>query len=76
MKDPLWRVVLNWCAVITFFGAPLMIFLMHTFLPDFRTHIGEYAYLRGWFEHIVFLVFGLAGLHTVGQILGNNNHKK
>lgn len=76
MKEPLWRTVLNWGVVITFFGAPLMVFLMHVFVPGFNAHITEYAYLRPWFQHIALLVFGLAGLHTAGQILTNGKDDK
>jgi hypothetical protein len=68
-SDPLWRKVLCWCAVVTFFSAPLAYFIL-TYLTwelpalrDLPEH-GFWATLGEWYRILAALVFGLAGLHS------------
>jgi hypothetical protein len=69
MKEPLWRSVLCWGAVITYLTLPLLTFVL-VFIsdefswPHFNEHLREYKFLTPYFESVTALIFGLAGLNT------------
>jgi hypothetical protein len=69
MKEPLWRSVLCWGAVITFLTLPMLIFVL-VFIstefpwPHFEEHIGHYKFLAPFYQSVTALIFGLAGLNT------------
>jgi hypothetical protein len=83
MKDPLWKIVLNWGAVIIFLTLPLVIFMFQLwnwihpgFLqlgPNVEANV---EYLREFLRNITILVFGLAGLRTWEHIKNGNNKDK
>jgi hypothetical protein len=68
-NDPLWRQFLCWCAVLTFFSAPLAYFILSYLtyevptLRDLPEH-GVWRDLGEWYRILAALVFGLAGLHS------------
>jgi uncharacterized membrane protein len=67
--DPKWRTVLNWSAVITFFSAPFLIFILQIIGEQspwfkFEQHIKEFAWLGPFYTSVTALVFGLAGLNS------------
>ena len=69
--DPLWRKVLNWGAVITFFTVPLIVFVFQVTSEEeypkwfnFAQHIGEFKWLGNFYNSVTALVFGLAGLNS------------
>jgi len=63
--DPLWKVILNWGSVLTFFALPIL-FLAGALHPE------RLEYLREYMRNITILVFGLAGLKTWEQIKKGN----
>src|ERR1700739_3349387 len=71
MAEPLWRRVLNWGTVITFFSAPLLIFCLQVLSEEnwapwfnFAKHLGEFKWLGNFYNSITALTFGLAGLNS------------
>ena len=68
MKDPLWRIVLNWGAVVTFFSAPLFVFVLQ--ILDYKMEwirvdiIDHFRWMGGFYASVTALVFGLAGLNS------------
>jgi len=82
VKDPLWKTVLNWGTVITFFTLPLFIMCVQLYAhthPGWWTHAeGEqnrFQYLYDFMRNITLLVFGLAGLRTF-ENLKNGRHQE
>lgn len=82
MKDPLWRTCLNWGAVITFFTAPLLIFLLQVTSEEswnkwlnFAEHIGEFKWLAQFYASVTALVFGLAGLNSWDKRIANGKQE-
>jgi hypothetical protein len=75
MKEPLWRTVLCWSAVICFFMMPLCIFLVQLYgwtHPGWITPL-QYGgprldYMAQMQRNVTLLVFGLSGLRTWEQI--------
>jgi hypothetical protein len=79
MKEPLWREVLCWGAVITFLTMPLLVFILHIIsdeIPSFNfsQHISEYKFFVPFFQSITALVFALAGLNSFDRT--RNGDKK
>jgi hypothetical protein len=74
--DPLWRIILYWGTVISFFTLPLLVFSIHLALIGYPqilqgnapSHAGEFKYVFEFHRTLAALVFGLAGLHT-GQVI-------
>jgi hypothetical protein len=74
--DPLWRIILYWGTVISFFTLPLLVFSIHLALIGYPGilqgnapgHAGEFRYVFEFHRTLAALVFGLAGLHT-GQVI-------
>jgi hypothetical protein len=69
--EPLWRKILNWGTVITFFSAPLLIFGLQILSEEnwapwfhFAKHLGEFKWLGNFYNSITALTFGLAGLNS------------
>jgi len=88
MKEPLWRLVLNWGTVITFLVLPLLILSVQVYA---NTHPGwwnwseqlkpeeherRFQYINDFMRNLTILVFGLAGLRTWEQIKTNGNGKE
>ena len=70
MKDPLWKLILNWGAVITFLVLPVLLLSLQ--MSGWLTvDKEELDYLREYFRNITILVFGLAGLRTWEAIKAN-----
>jgi len=77
--DPLWRIILYWGTVISFFTLPLLVFVIHLMLIGYPQilhgnalgHAGEFKYVFEFHRTLAALVFGLAGLHTGEMIAGN-----
>lgn len=67
MREPRWRTVLCWGAVLTFFTVPMAglgILMMADYWPNIRNHLAEYKFIGPFFQSVTALVFGLAGLNT------------
>lgn len=85
VKDPMWKTVLNWGAVLAFFLLPITFFIVHLYA---LTHIGwlgkplsgeekyDFSYVQNLQRDITFLVFGLAGLRSWEVIRNGNNNRK
>lgn len=72
MKEPLWKTVLNWGAVLTFFLLPLTVFISQfTIFTDMAAQKDDLDYLKTFMTNITLLVFGLAGLRTWETIKAN-----
>jgi hypothetical protein len=78
VQDPLWRKVLNWGAVTTFFTAPAIIFVLQIFSEEswapwihFAKHLVEFKWLGNFYTSVTALVFGLAGLNSWDKRLSN-----
>jgi len=72
--EPLWRTALNWCAVITFFTAPLLIFVLQVAdFPwlHFRENMSSFKWLGNFYLSVTGLVFGLAGLNSFDRFKQN-----
>ena len=84
MKEPSWKLVLCWAAVIFFFLLPIGFFSIHMYA---LTHPGwvsgplqdkeeyDFDYVKSLQRDITFLVFGLAGLKT-WEVIKNGNNKE
>jgi hypothetical protein len=74
--DPLWRIILYWGTVISFFTLPFLVFSIHLALIGYPqilqgnapSHASEFKYVFEFHRTLAALVFGLAGLHT-GQAI-------
>jgi hypothetical protein len=69
MKEPLWRRVLCWGAVVTFLTLPLFVFVLVFISTEFTwahfdEHISHYKFLAPFYQSVTALIFGLAGLNT------------
>ncbi|HET9374326.1 MAG TPA: hypothetical protein VFO40_05105 [Chthoniobacterales bacterium] len=68
MEEPLWRDVLCWGAVITFFSMPLAAFVLHVVSleshMEFAKHLSDFKWLGNVYTAVSALVFGLAGLNS------------
>jgi hypothetical protein len=76
MKEPLWRLILNWGTVISFLTVPLIIMSIQVYAnthPGWwqwndaltpEQHQSRFQYLNDFMRNITILVFGLAGLRT------------
>lgn len=68
MKEPLWRTVLCWGAVTTFFTFPLSVFALRIFSIEYHWEISErwpeFHGVGTFYQTIAALVFGLAGLRS------------
>jgi ABC-type Fe3+ transport system permease subunit len=78
MKEPRWRTVLCWGAVLTFFSVPMVglgILVMADYWPNIRNHLAEYKFIGPFFQSVTALVFGLAGLNTTEKYFTEKNGK-
>lgn len=89
MREPLWKTVLNWGAVISFLMLPLVILTIQIYA---NTHPGwwqwadssataqqrheHFRYLSDFLRNLTILVFGLAGLRTWETVKHNGNGKE
>ena len=69
MKEPLWRSVLCWGAVVTFLTLPLLLFVLvflsgELGLAHFNQHLSDYRFLAPYFQSVTAVIFGLAGLNS------------
>jgi hypothetical protein len=69
MNEPLWRKALCWGAVGSFFGLPILVWIVQIAAiqsPWLRLeeHTDEFKYLEGYHAILAALVFGLAGLNS------------
>jgi hypothetical protein len=79
VKEPLWRIVLNWGTIVTFLTLPLVVFIAQLYA---RTHPGwldtsnpeHFKYLLDFQRNLTILVFGLAGLKTYEQVKNGKQH--
>jgi hypothetical protein len=77
MKDPIWKTVLNWGAVVAFFSLPVIIFVTQVWIyPSLEDEKMHLDYLRNFMNNITILVFGLAGLRTWESIKANGSQPK
>jgi hypothetical protein len=77
IREPIWRTVLNWTAVITFFVLPAILFVTQIWVyPNLEQEKAHLDYLREFMRNVTFLVFGLAGLKTWEVIKANGREKK
>lgn len=74
ITEPLWRTVLCWTALVTFFALPFIVFvcqvLEHLPAPS------ELEWLGNVYKADVALVFGLAGLNSWDKRNGKMHPKK
>jgi hypothetical protein len=82
MNEPSWRKALCWCAVVSFFSAPLLFFtveILSIMVPSWHTitkdEISELKWLADWHRMLAALVFGLAGLNSFDKWKGNGSTK-
>jgi hypothetical protein len=80
-KEPLWRIVLCWGAVILFLTLPVSIFVIRLISDSIPGHpwsesIEKYKFVIPYFQSLTALVFGLAGLNVWDRKNGRNNAKK
>ena len=78
MKEPKWRMVLCWGAVVTFFTVPMVglaILFMADYWPNIRNHLSEYKFIGPFFQSVTALVFGLAGLNSADRYIEHKNGK-
>jgi hypothetical protein len=82
VKDPTWKLVLNWGAVITFLSLPLVLFAIQFWNwthPGFITLLDpkhpRTEFLAEFHRNVTILVFGLAGLRTWEQVKNNGKEK-
>jgi hypothetical protein len=69
MRDPYWKIALNWGAVLVFFSLPFVIFVTQLWVyPNLDQEKAHLDYLREWMRNVTLLVFGLAGLRTWEQM--------
>jgi hypothetical protein len=82
--DPLWRKVLCWCAVVTFFTLPTGIFIYHLisievtglhFEDYLDKHPGDFRYLANFYSTNTALLIALAGLHSWDKRLNGKPSK-
>jgi hypothetical protein len=77
IREPIWRTVLNWTAVITFFALPVILFVTQVWVyPNLEQEKAHLDYLREFMRNVTFLVFGLAGLKTWEVIRANGKEGK
>jgi hypothetical protein len=83
VKEPLWKTVLNWGTVITFFTLPAFLITVQIYShthPDWWQHTPQeqdrFHYLNDFLRNVTLLVFGLAGLRTWEQIKNGNRKEK
>jgi hypothetical protein len=80
MNEPRWRTVLCWSAVVTFFTAPLVVFVLHIVAVEKQWNIGqrweEFSGIGAFYQIISTLVFGLAGLQSFDRFVQQKNGKK
>jgi hypothetical protein len=71
--DPLWRQILCWCAVATFFTLPFAILLYHLIAVEVSSlhfeeyldkHPGDFRYIANFYQTNTALLIALAGLHS------------
>jgi hypothetical protein len=78
MKEPRWRTVLCWGAIVTFFTVPMaglgILFIADQF-PSIRNHLTEYKFIGPFFQSVTALVFGLAGLNSADRYVEQKNGK-
>jgi hypothetical protein len=82
MKDPLWKLVLNWGVVITFLSLPMVIMaiqlyiLSHPqFIPEPMKYREHFKYLFEFQRNLAILVFGLTGLRTWEQVKNGRSNE-
>jgi hypothetical protein len=78
VKEPLWRSVLCWGAVFTFFTVPLVgitLLILADRVPSIRDHISEYKFIGPFFQSVTALVFGLSGLRSLDKYVETKNGK-
>jgi hypothetical protein len=65
----LWKLVLAWGCLISFFGIPIIFFTIHMFElnanPAWATRAQEFRYLSDYLKTITAIIISLAGLTTV-----------
>jgi hypothetical protein len=65
----LWKIVLAWGCLISFFGIPSIFFLIHlanlNAEPAWATRVGEFRYLADYLKTITAIIISLAGFNTV-----------
>jgi hypothetical protein len=65
----LWRLVLAWGCLITFFGMPLIFFGIHLIelkaSPSWGSRALEFRYLSDYLKTVTAIIISLAGLGTV-----------
>jgi hypothetical protein len=78
MNEPLWKLALNWGAVITFLTLPLLIMVIQlyvlshpTWIPNPEKYADHFKHLSEFQRNLTVLVFGLAGLRTWEAIKSN-----
>jgi hypothetical protein len=79
-NEPKWRTALNWGAVITFFTAPLVVFILQITSQEFswlhfQEHMSEFKWLGNFYLSVTGLVFGLAGLNSFDRYNKANGKK-
>jgi hypothetical protein len=70
MREPLWKLALNWGSIVIFLTLPLVVLAIHLYA---LTHPGwvyrekeadEFKYVLEFERNLAILVFGLAGLRS------------
>ena len=71
--EPLWKTVLNWGAVVTFFALPLIVLTLQ--LTGLFPSKEEAGYLKDLQRNVTVLVAALAGLRSFEQIKNGSKPK-
>lgn len=79
-EEPLWRKVLCWGSVVTFFTLPLITFALHVVALEtsmrFAEHISDFKFLGTVYASVTALVFGLAGLNSWDKRINGKKDKE
>jgi len=72
----LWKLVLAWACLVTFFVTPIILFVVHIVyhLGKDRAFDSEFKWIGDYLRTVTALIISLAGLNTV-ELFKRNNHK-
>lgn len=81
MKEPLWRTLLCWGAVLAYLTVPLITYILIVVSIqspgwNINEHLKDFAGLGQWFQALSALVFGLAGLRSFDRYVDVKNGSK
>jgi hypothetical protein len=71
--DPLWRRVVYWCVIVSFFATPLLMLAVHLILWNDRRAIqGDFRYISDYHKVLAALLVAMLGFNSWDRRNGNN----